>query len=86
MVEDSAAGQPAGSRVGSLFGPYRLIRLLGSTYYQDPVFRERLFREAWTAGRLREPHVVPIHGCGEIGGQVYLDMRLVRGADLESVL
>jgi serine/threonine-protein kinase len=55
------------------------LKLLGSTSSQNPVFRERLFREARTAGRLREPHVVPIHACGEIDGQVYIDMRLVRG-------
>lgn len=102
MVED---------RAGTQFGPYRLMRLLGSggfgevyeaedttmnrvvalkllasTFSQNAVFRERLFREARTAGRLREPHVLPIHSCGEIDGQVYLDMRLVRGRDLETVL
>lgn len=62
------------------------LKLLNNTYSADPVFRERLFREAHTAGRLREPHVLPIHSCGEIDGQVYIDMRLVRGVDLETVL
>ena len=62
------------------------LKLLSSTFSQNPVFRERLFREAHTAGRLREPHVLPIHSCGEIDGQVYIDMRLVRGQDLETLL
>ena len=30
VVEDSAANQRADARVGSLFGPYRLTRLLGA--------------------------------------------------------
>lgn len=62
------------------------LKLLNSTFSQNPVFRERLFREARTAGRLREPHVLPIHSCGEIDGQVYIDMRLVRGVDLETLI
>jgi len=32
---------------------------------QRPVFRERMKREARIAGRLQEPHVVPIHEYGE---------------------
>ena len=43
-------------------------------------------REARIAGRLQEPHVVPIHDYGEIDGQLYLEMRLVEGTDLDSVL
>ena len=30
--------------------------------------------------------LLPIHSTGEIDGQVYIDMRLVRGVDLETVL
>ena len=41
------------------------------------MFRARMQREAGAAGRLTEPHVVPIHDYGEINGQLYLDMRLI---------
>ncbi len=100
-----------GSRVGTMFGPYHLKRLLGrggmgevyeaehtvkewtvavklmsDTFSKDPVFRERMKREARIAGRLQEPHVVPIHDYGEIDGQMYLEMRLIEGIDLDSVL
>ena len=43
-------------------------------------------READTAGRLTEPHIVPIHDYGEIDGQLYLDMRLIDGISLRSML
>ncbi|GLB84201.1 hypothetical protein Mkiyose1665_15730 [Mycobacterium kiyosense] len=62
------------------------LKLLSPTYSRNPAFRERLFREAHTAGRLHDPHVVPIHGCGEIDGQLYIDMRLIDGTDLQTVL
>ena len=50
------------------------------------MFRARMQREAGAAGRLTEPHVVPIHDYGEINGQLYLDMRLIDGANLAAVL
>ncbi|EUA12071.1 serine/threonine-protein kinase pknD [Mycobacterium kansasii 732] len=103
-------GEPS-SRVGSFFGPYRLIRLLGrggmgevyeaedtrkhrvvalklisEQFSANPVFRERMQREADSAGRLTEPHAVPIHDYGEIDGQLYLDMRLIDGVSLRSML
>ena len=100
-----------GSRVGTLFGHYRLRRLLGrggmGEVYEaddtvkdrvvalklmtqdlsaDPVFRQRMQREAHTAGRLQEPHIVPIHDYGEIDGQLFIDMRFVEGTDVSTVL
>lgn len=100
-----------GSRSGTMFGPYRLKRLLGRggmgevyeaehtvkqwtvalklmshTLSQDPVFRKRMEREARITGRLLEPHVVPVHDYGEIDGQLYLEMRLIEGVDLDSLL
>ena len=99
------------SRVGTMFGPYHLKRLLGrggmgevyeaehtvkewtvavklmsDQFSSDPVFRERMKREARIAGRLQEPHVVPIHEYGEIDGKMFLEMRLIEGIDLDSVL
>jgi serine/threonine protein kinase, bacterial len=62
------------------------LKLIPSGFSQDPVFRKRMQREARTAGRLQEPHVVPIHDFGEIDGQLFVDMRLIEGTDLGSVL
>lgn len=62
------------------------VKLMSETVSSDPVFRERMKREARIAGRLKEPHVVPIHDYGEIDGQMFLEMRLIEGIDLDSLL
>ncbi|MFV8315637.1 serine/threonine protein kinase PknE [Mycobacterium sp. 23] len=62
------------------------LKLMSQSLSQDPVFRSRMQREARTAGRLQEPHVVPIHDYGEIDGQLYVDMRLIDGKDLAAIL
>jgi serine/threonine protein kinase len=62
------------------------LKLISASYARDPEFRRRLQREARIAGRLREPHVVPVHAMGEIDGQLYVDMRLIEGTDLAAVL
>jgi serine/threonine protein kinase, bacterial len=62
------------------------LKLMSETLSRDPVFRKRMQREARTAGRLQEPHVVPIHDFGEIDGQLYVDMRLIDGLDVATTL
>jgi serine/threonine protein kinase, bacterial len=62
------------------------LKLMSETLSNDPVFRARMQREARTAGRLQEPHVVPIHDFGEIDGQLYVDMRLIDGSDVATML
>ncbi|QIZ38330.1 serine/threonine-protein kinase [Saccharopolyspora sp. ASAGF58] len=62
------------------------LKLLAQHLAVDEEFRERFKREAHAAGRLREPHVIPIHAYGEIDGRLYLDMRLVEGSDVGSLL
>jgi serine/threonine kinase PknH len=62
------------------------LKLLPAAMSHDPVFRKRLQREARSAGRLQEPHVVPIHDYGEIDGVLYVDMRFIDGTDLRKML
>src|SRR5882757_3527130 len=62
------------------------LKLMTQDLSADPVFRQRMQREAHTAGRLHEPHIVPIHDYGEIDGQLFIDMRFVQGTDVSTVL
>ena len=62
------------------------LKLMAPAYSQDPVFRKRLQREARSAGKLSEPHVVPIHDYGEVDGHLFVDMRLIEGVDLATML
>ena len=62
------------------------LKLISGPHAQDDAYRQRLQREARIAGRLQEPHVVPIHSTGEIDGHLYVDMRLIDGTDLDRVI
>ena len=62
------------------------LKVLPANFAQDSVFQQRFRREAHAAGQLNEPHVVPIHTYGEIDGRLFVDMRLIEGRDLQSVL
>jgi serine/threonine protein kinase len=62
------------------------LKVLAPNVAQDASFEQRFRHEAHVAAQLNEPHVVPIHSYGEINGQLYVDMRLIAGRDLASVL
>ena len=62
------------------------LKILASHLSNEDAFRERFRRESRTAARLQEPHVIPIHDWGEIDGALFIDMRLVRGEDLRTLL
>jgi serine/threonine protein kinase len=62
------------------------IKVLPTELASEPGYRERFRREAHTAARLAEPHIVPIYDTGEIDGRLYLVMPVVDGVDLTTVL
>jgi serine/threonine-protein kinase len=62
------------------------IKVLPAHLSEDEDFQRRFRRDAHTAARLNNPHVIPIHNYGEIDGRLYVDMRLVEGRDLHAVL
>jgi TIR domain/Protein kinase domain len=62
------------------------VRVLSATVSSDPIFRARLQREARATAKLQEPHVLPIHDFGEIDGVMYVEMRLIDGMDLRTML
>ncbi|WIM87429.1 protein kinase [Candidatus Mycobacterium wuenschmannii] len=62
------------------------LKILAEQYAQDEQFRTRFQRESHAAAILQEPHVIPIHDWGEIDGNLYIDMRLVKGQTLSDLL
>ncbi|MFZ0902460.1 MAG: serine/threonine-protein kinase PknH/PknJ [Mycobacterium sp.] len=62
------------------------VKVLPTHLSEDEEFQRRFRREAHAAARLNNPHVIPIHNYGEIDGRLYVDMRLIEGRDLETVL
>lgn len=62
------------------------LKVLRADVAADPSFRDRFRRESRITARLQEPHVIPVHDFGEIGGVLYIDMRLVEGASVKGEL
>lgn len=62
------------------------LKVLPPHMAQDRAFQERFRQESHAAAGVNDPHVVPIHGYGEIDGRLYLDMRLIEGRNLGAML
>ena len=62
------------------------IKVLPPDLGNESGYRERFRREAQTAARLNEPHIIPIYDTGEIDGQLYLVMPVIDGIDVHGLL
>ncbi|WP_433622636.1 serine/threonine-protein kinase PknD [Nocardia sp. CA-120079] len=62
------------------------LKVLPERFADDEELRERFRRECRTVAQLTEPHVIPIHDFGDIDGRLYLNMRLIEGTDLRTVI
>lgn len=62
------------------------LKVLPPHLAADETFQQRFRHESHAAAGVNDPHVVPIHGYGEIDGRLYLDMRLIEGRTLGAIL
>ncbi|WP_194250733.1 serine/threonine-protein kinase [Nocardia brasiliensis] len=62
------------------------VKLLHEELAGDPVYQVRFRRESQAAARVAEPHIIPIHDWGVIDGVLFIDMELIRGVDLRTLL
>jgi serine/threonine-protein kinase len=53
------------------------LKVLREDVGADPVYRARFRREGELLSQLDHPNVIPIHGVGEIEGELYIATRLV---------
>jgi serine/threonine-protein kinase len=74
LGQDTQAGRVVALKTMALSDEFEGANLLDA--------RERFFREAQTAGRLKHPNIVSIHDSGEDQGLTYIAMEFVEGQDL----
>src|SRR3954454_14356194 len=53
------------------------LKVLRDEVSIDPVYRERFRREGELLATLNHPHIMPIHGMGEVDGELFIASRLV---------
>ena len=62
------------------------LKILSPELAADDGFRERFLIESRVAASIDHPNIVPVYDAGEVGGELYIAMRYVDGADLKQLL
>ena len=62
------------------------LKVLPEHSADDDESRERFRRECEAVAQLTEPHIIPIHDFGDVEGRLFLNMRLVDGIDLRTLI
>jgi serine/threonine-protein kinase len=62
------------------------LKVLPEHSADDDESRERFRRECEAVAQLTEPHIIPIHDFGDVDGRLFLNMRLVDGIDLRTLI
>jgi serine/threonine-protein kinase len=62
------------------------LKVLPEHSADDDESRERFRRECEAVAQLTEPHIIPIHDFGDVDGRLFLNMRLVDGRDLRTLI
>ncbi|WP_308214349.1 serine/threonine-protein kinase [Solirubrobacter ginsenosidimutans] len=62
------------------------LKVLREDISMDPVYRERFRREGGLLTALSHPHIIPIHGMGEVDGELYIASRLVSSTLRNSIV
>jgi len=65
---------------------YVAIKVMHASLAEDSAFVSRFVREAKSAARLSDPHVVAVYDQGEDSGLIYLVMEFVPGRTVRDVL
>jgi hypothetical protein len=62
------------------------VKTLKPALAADESYRRRFLREARTAAKVEDDHIVPVYSVGEEGTVPYLAMPLLKGQSLETLL
>jgi serine/threonine protein kinase len=62
------------------------VKVLRPQYTRDPNFLVNFHREAQSAARLSDPHIVAVYDFGQDKNRPYIVMEWVAGSDLRSIL